>query len=648
MLRVLRDNLKYLSWILWVVILVFIAFVFVDFGGGLASSRVATSAAATVGDRRVSYQEFEREYRRLEEQYRQAFGGRLPPEMVDQLRLPAQALERLVDRKLLAAEARERGLSANDEEVQRAILAIPGVQDDKGNFVGPETYEGFLRQNGYTARDFEELVREDLAISKLTRAVAAGVAISDAEVERAWREANERAAVRYLLVPASRHAAQATLSPEQVRAYFEAHRAEFKVPDQRIVDYLLVDAARLRATIDLPAAEIERYYAEHPQEFTRPEEVRARHVLVKIDESRDEAEAERRMAEVRARLARGESFETVAAALSDDPGSKDRGGDLGYFGRGQMIAAFEQAAFDGAVGAIVGPVRTSFGLHLIEILDHRSGGVQPLEQATAAIRSRLAGERAASEAESRARELARRIAEEKLTTEAEWRALADDDVVTYVTTPAFGREDSVAGIGRNAEFAAAAFALAPGAVSPPVRTPRGWAVLGLREERPAHDAELAEVEAAVRTAAQQAEALRLAEAELARARGALAAGRTLDEAATELGLTVQESGEFTATGSIPGLGAARPVADAAFALAPGQVGGPLRVGAGAVLFEVVSRTGFDATAFAAARETTRAELRQAEAGKLIAALIAARKKEVGVSYDRPLLEQFGLIETQAG
>ncbi len=648
MLRVLRDNLKYLSWILWVVILVFIAFVFVDFGGGLAQSRGATSAAATVGDRRVSYQEFEREYRRLEEQYRQAFGGRLPPEMVDQLRLPAQALERLVDRKLLAAEAQERGLSANDQEVQRAILAIPGVQDEKGRFVGTETYENFLRQNGYTARDFEELVREDLAISKLTGAVAAGVAISDTEVERSWREANEKAAVRYLLAPANRFLAQAAPSEEQIRAYFDAHRADFRVPDRRIVDYLLVDDAQLRASIEIADDEIRRYYDEHREELSQPEQVRARHVLVKIDESRDEAEAERLMTQVRARLGRGETFEAVAAALSDDPGSKDRGGDLGYFGRGQMIAAFEQAAFEAAIGAVVGPVKTSFGLHLIEVLDHRSGGVEPLEQAAAKIRARLAGERSATAAEIRAAELARRIAAEKLSTEAEWRSLADDRVVTFVTTPAFGREDAVAGIGRNAEFAAAAFALAPGAASPPVRTPRGWAVLRLVEERPAHDAELAETEAAARTAAQRAEAERLAEAELARARAAIAAGRTLDEVAAELGLEVRESGEFTANGSVPGLGSARPLAEAAFALAPGQLGGPVRAGEGAVLFEVTSRTGFDATAFAAAREATRAELRQAEAGKLLAALLAARKKEVGVTYDRPLLEQFGLIETQSG
>jgi len=642
MLKVLRDNLKFLSWILWLVILVFIAFVFVDFGGVLGGAAGTGSAAVTVGAEAVSFKDFEREYRRLEEQYREAFGGRLTPEIVDQLQLPAQALERLVTRKLLAAEAARQGLVATDEEVRLAILAIPGIQDPGGRFVGSDAYQGFLRANGYTPRDFEALVREDVAIQKLTGVLGSSIPVADAEVERAWREDNERAQVRFVLAPFARYAGRSPATPEQISAYFEAHRDEFQLPDQRIVDYLLVDASRLRASLEVPAADVERYYAEHGDEFVRTEEVHARHILVKIDEAQGAEQAEAKMAAARARLARGEAFEQVAAAVSEDPGSKDRGGDLGYFGRGRMIKEFEDAAFGAAPGTVVGPVRTTFGLHLIEVLDHRAGGSQPLAEVEARIRSQLAGERADAAAQTRARDLADRVAGEKLTLEAQWQALADGETVTFVTTPAFGRDDAVAGIGRNPEFVAAAFGLAePGAASAPVRLPRGWAVVRLREIRPAHAAELAEVEARVRAAAERENARQLARAELAGARARAAAGTPLDEVAAALGLEVRDSGEFSRSGSVPGLGAAAPLAEA-FSLAAGQLGGPVDAASGVAIFQLVSRTPFDAAAFAAGREAKRDELRQAEARRLLASLVAERRKATAIAYDPRLAEQFKL------
>jgi peptidyl-prolyl cis-trans isomerase D len=646
MLKVLRDNLKFLSWILWVVIFVFIAFVFVDFGRGIGVSH-AGGAAATVGDQSVSYKEFEREYRRLEDQYRQAFGGRFTPELADQLQLPMQAMDRLVNRKLLVAEADRRGLEATDQEVQQAILGIPGIQDDSGRFVGAAAYERFLQANGYTPHDFEALVREDVEIQKLTGVITDGVAVSDAEVERAWRDENEHAAVRYVLAPTTRYAVAAAPSADEVKAYFEAHRDDFRLPDRRVVDYLLVDASRLRAGIEVSPADIQRYYNEHADEFAQPEQVHARHILVKIDEKQSAEAAAQKMAAIRARLAAGEPFEKVAAETSEDPGSKSRGGDLGYFGRGRMIQEFETAAFGAKPGEIVGPIRTSFGLHLIQVLDHRAGGQQPLEEAAARIQAKLAGERADNAAEARARDLAAQVAAGPLTTEAQWQKLADGAAVTFVTTPAFGVDDPVPGIGRNPDFSTAAFALAtPGAASAPVRVPRGWALLRLREIQPTHAPELAEVEARVRSAAELDKARQLATAELESARARIAAGTPFDEAVRPLGLEPKDSGDFTRTGSIPDLGPARPIADVAFGLAPGQVGGPVAVSQGAVLFELTQHKPFDPAAFAAARDGKRDELRQAEAQRLLSSLLSEQRKSVGISYDPRLVEQFKLGGTR--
>ncbi len=643
MLKVLRDNLKYLSWILWVVILVFIAFVFVDFGGGLGAQRGGGSPAATVGDETVSWKAFEREYRRLESQYRQAFGGQLPQQLVEQLRLPMQALDGLVDRRLLAMEADRLGIRVTDGELRDYLLAQPLLTGESGGFIGGEVYERFVRSNGFAStRDFEEAVREDLVIQKLTGSLSAGVAIDEKAVEASWREANERASVRYLHLPSTRFAAAARATDEEVRAWFESHRDDFHVEDQRSIDYLLVDATKLRETLEIPEADVENWYRDNAAEFSRPEEVQARHILIKIDETRDEAAAQRLMETVRARLARGEAFETVAAELSEDPGSRERGGDLGWFGRGRMIAEFEQAAFGAAPGSVVGPVKTTFGLHLIQVLDRRDGGTETLAEAAPRIRARLAGERAREAAEARAAALARRIADEKRTDAASWQELADEPVVTLVSTSFFGRADAVPGIGRNPAFADAAFTLAAGAASAPVEVPRGFAVLRLREEKPAHPAELAEVEASVRAAVERDKALGLARAELERARARVADGAGLDAFAAELGLEVVASAELTRTSTLGELGSARPVVEAALALAPGQIGGPVELADGALLFEVTARDAFDVARFQAEREETRTRLRDEAAGRLLASLLAERRAAAGVTYDRALMEQFGL------
>ena len=647
MLKVLRDNLKYLSWILWVVILIFIAFVFVDFGGGLAQGNGARASAATVGTDKISYADFERQYRQLEAQYRQAFGENFTPEIAQQLRLPLQALDRLVDQRLLLNEAADRGLAASDKEVQEAIFEIPGMKDDSGAFIGEETYKRFVRANGYTVRDFEESMRRQIVLTKLNAIFSSTLLVSEADVERSYREQAERAAVRYLVLPATGFQSQATLSPAEVASYFERHADQFRLPPQRVVNYLLVDTVRTRAKMTFEKADLESYYNSHLDEFKQEEQVRARHILLKIDDSRTAEAAEAAILAARKRIDAGEDFAKLATELSDDPASKPRGGDLGFFGRGRMIKEFEEAAFNAEPNSLVGPIRTSFGFHLIQVLEKRAAGQKPFAEAEAQIRSRLAAERADSQAQAKAAELAARISAEGLTTEAQLKALADDDTVMFITTPPFGVDEVVAGIGRGTPFSAAAFALEAGKTSAPVKIARGFAILSLVSETPARLPALAEVEARVRPAALRAKAGELALARLAQARGALASGKSLDDVAKELAVEVKESGEFGRAGTIEGLPDSRALVAAALAGKAGDIGAPIQTEQGAVLFQITERKGFDAVAFAAERTQTREALERNEVNRLLGSIIEQRKREAKVQYDKPLLEQFGMLGDEA-
>jgi len=643
MLKVLRDNLKYLSWILWVVILIFIAFVFVDFGGGLTKGQGGRSSAATIGSEKISYGDFEREYRQLESQYRQAFGENFTPEIAKQLRLPLQALDRLVDQRLLLTEAADRGLKASDTEVRETIFEIPGMKDSAGAFVGEETYKRFARANGYTVRDFEEAIRRQIVLTKLNAIFSSSVAVSDAEVERAYRDQAERAAMRYLILPPAGFQSSATLSSAEIASYFARHADEFRLPPQRIVNYLLVDTVRTRAKMTFEKAELESYYNAHRDDWKQEEQVHARHILLKVDDKRTAAAAEGALAAVRKRIEAGEDFAKLATELSDDPGSKAKGGDLGFFGRGRMIKEFEEAAFNAAPGALVGPIQTSFGYHLIQVLEKRAAGERPFSEAEPQVRARLAVERADTAAEAKATALAARIDSEGLTTEAQLKALADNDTVMFITTPPFGSDEVVPGIGRGTPFSAAAFALAAGKTSTPVKIARGFAILSLVSESPARLPTLAEAEAKVRPAALRAKAGELALARLTQARGELASGKSFDEIAKELAVEVKESGEFGRDGNIAGIADSRALISAALAGKAGDVGMPLPTDQGAVLYQVTTRKGFDAAAFAAERTQTRQTLERKEVNRLLGSILEQKKREVKVQYDKPLLEQFGML-----
>lgn len=644
MLKVLRENLKYLSWILWVVIAVFVLFVFLDFGTGVGSTTGGgTMAAATVGGEPISRVEFQRQYRRAEDQYRQIYGAQYTPELAEQLRLPLQVLDQLVTRQILLGEAARLGLKASDEEVREQILADPTFKDEAGRFVGDETYGRILSSLEMTRTGYERQIREQVVLQKLLQALQANLWVSDQEVERAYRHEVEKAKVKYVLLPRAQFARAAEVPRSEVAAYFEAHKEELRLPEQREVAYLMVETAKLLPQVQEDEAALRRWYEEHKAEFAQEEQVRARHVLAQVNDQQTEEQARAKMEQARRRITGGEDFAKVAGELSEDPGSKANGGDLGFFGRGQMVKEFEDAAFGAETGKLIGPVRSSFGFHLIEVTEKRAGGQRSFEEVRGEIATRVAGERVQEMAESRAKDVARRLAEDEPEGPQALEAISKQDpAVTYALSGKFGRNDPVAGIGPSPAFTGAAFELDKGAVSQPISVPRGWAVLYVKDVHEPRLPELAEVEPRVRQAVAQEKQQAAAMARLTEAKAQIAAGKSIEQVAAELGVTVQESPELGAQGFIPGLGMSPQLTQAALKLQPGQVGGPVAAGPGAALFQVIERTAVDPQQLQANRGATRERLEQEQLQRLLVSLVEQRKREVGVEYDRELLQDLGI------
>ena len=189
------------------------------------------------------------------------------------------------------------------------------------------------------------------------------------------------------------------MSDADIATYYEANRAKFAIPEQVKVEYLVLDAEHLPGVATPSDDKLREVYTAQPERFGQPERRRARHILVSVPAGADEAvdaQAKAAIESARERVAKGEDFAAVAREVSQDPGTKGRGGDLGEFGRGVMDPAFEQAAFSLAKGQLSEPVRSRFGYHLIETTEIIPASIKPFE----AVRAELIAEVTKQEASS--------------------------------------------------------------------------------------------------------------------------------------------------------------------------------------------------------------------------------------------------------
>lgn len=647
MLKTFRENFKHLKWVLWAVIAIFVIFVFVDWGMGAAGGGGgdAVDFAAKVGPSRITEAEFRMEYVRTEERYRQLYGQSFSPELARALNLPSQVLNSLVDRRLLKAEAERLGLSVSDDEVTARILRM---RDQGGNllfvkdgaFVGEATYRRMLAGANMSPEGFEAETREQALMEKLNRFVTESTVVGEDELKADFEGRTVKAKVVYALVPAPAVAPD-SISDADAEARFKQDPSRYQLPERRKGKYLLVESAQLRAEAarKVTDADVSAEYTRDLETYRKGEEITARHVLYKSDGTPAADAAARAKADAAAkRLKGGADFAALARAESEDPGSKESGGDLGAFSRGRMVKEFEDAAFGAAVNEIVGPVKTPFGFHVIQVTAKSAARVQPLFEVSASIRARLEEERALEEARRLARELADKVA--KL-----GKSPSDDDLrkltrpgVTFNETELLARSDAPAGIGPNPAFMQLLFELPVGQVSEPVATARGEAILKTVEAKAAGPATLADVKARVKA---ELAVARQEEMALASARAATTPGASVEDVAKAAGVRVETPEAFPRSGPVPGLGAGKALLDAAFSAAVGETKGPVWVPErGAAVFRVLEVTPFDAEAYARQKAESLDKLRQQKAGRLFQSLVQRLRAGARIEVNRELIARF--------
>jgi len=644
-LKWLRDNLRHLKFILWGVVVVFVLLVFVDWGAGRAGGPGGAGAAVRVGDRTVSETEFLSEMRRLDQRFSQIYGERWN-ELRSQLDLAGQTASYFIDRHLQIAEARDVGITVTQEELQEAILETPSFKREDGQFVGPDTYKRIIRAYyQMTPEEFEERLSEDLMIGKLNALAERNIWITDAEVENEFRRQQEVSDLEVIQLRYEPQLTEVEISEDDARSAFELTADEYHRDEQRVIRYLVVETSRLRRTLPVDETETAAYYEEHKDEFLEGEQANARHILIRV--APDATPEEKAEAKVRsdgvAVIANADAdFAELAALHSEDPGSKDDGGDLGWFGRGRMVKEFEDAVFAAKPGEIVGPIESQFGFHIIRVEAFRPEHQRPFEEVEEQVRSRLLEGRASAEAEARAIALARRIQAELPEDDSAWQAIADEDeAVALNQSPPFGAGQPIPGASEGTTLADEAFAAAEGEIHGPLAVPRGWIVWQLQDIRLAGIPPFEDVRVEVEQTLRRERALDLTLAkgqELAERWRQGEDGTTL---AAEFASVVTEAQDHRRGAAVGTFGVIPSLDDHVFRARAEEVLDPLNAGGrGVVVVKVLDLELVDPVELENSLEDLRARLMAERAGQLMRSILNERRRDTVVTVDNELLQRF--------
>lgn len=644
MLKSMRDSFHHLKWILLAVVAAFIiGFVYVDMGlGGAGGGQKGTdrSYAARVNGQTISFRDYNRALYFAEENYKRMYGGQFTPEMAEQMGLGRQVLDSMVDQQLLLQEAERLHLTATPEEIQKHILSIPILAPD-GKFVGPQLYEQYVRQLGFSsAADFEDELTRELTAQKMESALASAVIVSPKSAETEYRRSNENAKIRYVLYSGARELANVSLTPDEVKAYYTAHRSNYAHGEERNLKYLVADLARIRSQIVPPEAQIrQRYEATKESDFKRPEQAHILHILIKVNPGAPPAEdaaAKAKAESIVKQLRAGADFAKLAKENSQDPSSSSNGGDMGFVDRGATVDPFDKAAFSVALNTVSDPIRTQeFGYHIIKVLERRAAGLQPFEEVRNTISEQIVSQMAKDQARDAITAIAARIKEKKPASASEFSAFANDRVSSN-ETQWFSKGQPVPGLGANEALAAWAFNTPAGTVSDVIQTRRGPALAFIAGVRPSGFSPIDEVRARVEMDARTEKARMVAQQKLA---AAAAGATTLEAIGTKIDATPQEA-TVNRQGAIQGIpGDTSALVEAAFAAQPGQLKGPIVAGDGAIAFIVTDVKRVTPEDLAKNSGQFVESMRQREARSLRASLLKRLRKDAKVEVNDEALAQ---------
>ena len=635
MLDRMRRHKNWLNWSLVLVVLAFIIFYIPDFLRGSGGDAQAADTVAVVDGHAIKVDEFQRLYQAQVQAYRTAYGGNVNEQLLKQLGIEQQILQEMVDSRAALVEAERLGVTASDQEIRQRILAIPAFQEN-GAFIGEQRYQQLLasQRPPISTSDFEDSIRESLIVDKLRTALTEWMSVPDTEVASEYRKRNDKVKLAVVTFTVDSLMSQVTATDAEASSYFDAHKADFKVPEKRKIRYLLVDIDALKAKIGVTDADIERAYNDNIQQYSTPEQVRASHILLKTT-GPDDAAVKAKAEDVLKQAKGGADFAELAKKYSEDEGTAKNGGDLDYFGRGRMVPEFDTAVFAlDKPGAISDLVKTQYGYHIIKLVDRKAGSTKTLAEVKQQISDQLATERAQTQAADLSDMMAKQI-----TKPADLDTAARANGLQVQESGFFAHDEPILGLGASPEAAARAFDLKSGEVSGEIQTARGFVFETVTAKQDPYVPKFDDVKEKVRDEVVKNKARDLSKQKAADMAAKLKTAPDFEKAAKAAGVEVKTTDLITRDAPIPDLGSASNVADAAFKLDQGAVSDPIPTDNGTAIFKVLEKQVTSDTDLSEHKDAFRDQLLLDRRNRFFSAYMVKAKQKMKIEVNRTAIQK---------
>jgi peptidyl-prolyl cis-trans isomerase D len=546
-------------------------------GTGEASS---TDIVAKVGDETVSAAEVRQQLSEIEQRNQ-------VPKQLESL-YARQILNQLIFQKEMEYEAKRLGIRVSEQEQADRIRQFVPTAYNGDTFVGRDRYATEV-QNRFqmSVPVFEELIRQGLLQDKFKKLVTDGVSVGPSELQDEFKYKNEKVKLDYAFIKPEDLEAKITPDEAEIKAAYEKNRSRYQIPEKRVVRYGLVDLNQLRQTAQVSDDELKAQYQQNIQQYEVANRVHVEHVLLMtVGKTDAEVEEIRQKAEdVLKQAKKGAKFEDLAKKYSEDPGTKDKGGDLGWITQGQTVPEFEKTAFTLDKGKISDLVKTQYGFHIIKVLDKETAHTKPFEEVKDSIKTPLLLAKADRLASEQADQLSAAI---RRSNKVSLDDLAKQFHLSVGETRPVTAVDPILELGNSKEAKDAIFRLHQDELSLPIRTDRGYIVLTVKQIQSTHPGSLEEVRDKIVTELKQQKSMELARTKAEDLAKRVKAGEKFDVAAKSLGLEPKTSDLLARNGSISGAVSGKQVA-AAFQLKSGDVGAPLNVGANWFVYRVAEK-----------------------------------------------------------
>ncbi len=515
-----------------------------------------------------------------ERQFSPAMAEFMIPQMVNQF----------VGELATSCAARQLGLSASDDEVGKYIQARMPMLFENGTFVGTEQYQAYLANMNTTIPEFEKRVRQQILLDKLQRVAFDAIIVTPKEVEAEFSKKAEKVRLDVVKFDPQEYRKQFKPGPADLEEYLKTNQAAFQLPNQRTASFVVADSEKLSEGMPVSDEQIKALYASRQAAYRQEEKVRARHILVKADEKAPKEEKDKARAksqDILNKLKAGAKFEELAKQFSEDTGSKEKGGDLDFFQRGQMVKPFEEAAFKLKKNEMSGLVESAFGFHIIQTTDRQEARVKQLDE----VKDELSKEIRKQQVFDKMPALAEQARAELLKAPGQAEAVAKKLGLFYAHGEKVKEGEPFPVIGPNPELEQQISQMKKGEVSPVIQTRDNKLFIAVLDDlEPPRPAKLSEVETRVREAYLDRKGSEKAEAVAKQFEDKLKAnGGDFKKTAADLGLKVIDTGEFARGGQMKDIGPAGFFGEQPFLNAQGANVGIFRVGNQPYFFRVAQR-----------------------------------------------------------